>query len=80
MTLPCVVNGDEAKDGAAVGFDIDPDSADDLPIEEKDQRMVGGVGLVRVKGIVFEVVWRTLAIVLFEQAMPTDFVVSGPFT
>ena len=80
MSLPRVVNRDETKDRTAVRFDIDPDGADDPPVGKKDQRMVGRVALVRMDGIVFEVVQRTLGMIFFEQAMPTDFVVASPFT
>jgi hypothetical protein len=42
--------------------------------------MVRRIALIRMVGIIFEVVQRTLAMVLFEQATPTNFVVAGPFT
>jgi hypothetical protein len=80
VPLPRIVDGDEAKDGAAVGFDVDPDGADDLPIDQENKRMVSRIGFVGVVGVVFEVVRRTFAVVLLEQATLTNFVVADPFT
>ena len=80
MPLPRIVDGDEAKDGAAVGLEVDPDGADDLPIGQETERMVGGIAFVGVVGVVFEVVRRTFAVVLLKQATLTNVVVAGPFT
>ena len=80
LPLPGVINGDESEDGSTIVLDVDPDGADDTPVGEKDQRMICGIVLVRIIGIVLEIVRRALAVVFLEQATPTDVVVANPFT
>ena len=56
-----------------------PDRADDCVIGKEDQRVIGGLALIRPTGIVLAVVFRSLAIVLVENAPLTNIVIAGPF-
>jgi hypothetical protein len=78
LSPPRVIGNQAEHCDALLELEVDPDRADDHVICKQDQRVIRGLVLIWPTGIVLAVVFRSLAIVLVENAPLPNIVIAGP--